>query len=170
MRAEKASIVQDIQEWIRKSPYLIVVDYAGMTVEQFSELRRRLREVRAELHVVKNTLLKKALANENVPGLDESLNGQSAVAYGPEEISAAAKVLKNFRAEFERPVVKAGILDRAALAAESIAALADLPSREVLLAQLLGLLNTPARRLVTVIHAPASQLARVLQAKSEKGD
>ena len=87
------------------------------------------------------------------------------VAY---EKAAAAKVLKTFTAEFKKPAVKIGIVDKAVVSAEQIGAIADLPSRDVLLATLLGVLNAPASKLVRVLNEPASSLARLLKAKAEK--
>ncbi len=170
MRQEKAAIIDDIRAWIQSSPYVIIVDYTGITVSQFSELRNRLAEAKSEIHVVKNTFLRRALGNEGLPDLGDLLHGQSAVAYGPADISAAAKVLKNFKAEFERPVIKGGILDKSALSAEGVLAIADLPPREVVLAQLLGVINMPATQLATLLNTPATQLAQVIKAKVEKGE
>lgn len=169
MRPEKANIVQDITSWVKASPYVIVVDYAGMTVEQFSELRNRLAEVQSELHVVKNTFLRRALGDAGLPNLEDHLKGQTAVAFGRSDMSAAAKILKNFKAEFTKPAVRAGVLDSAALDAAGVLAIADLPSKDALRAQLLGLLSTPATRLATILNTPATQLAQVVKAKVEKG-
>ena len=104
------------------------------------------------------------------PDLESYLHGQSAVVMGDTDVSAAAKVLKNFTAEFQKPKLKVGILDKAVLDVPSIMALADLPSKEVLQAKLLGLLMAPASTLVRLINTPASQVAQVLKAYSEKGE
>jgi len=100
--------------------------------------------------------------------MNGSLAGQIAVVTGQKDISAAAKALKNFNAEFDKPKFKFGYLNNQRLAEEAIKALADLPSLDVLRAKLLGLLNAPATKLVTLINTPATQLARVIKAKSEK--
>lgn len=169
MRQEKTLILDDIQAWIHNAPYLIVTDYTGLTVAQFSELRKRLRAASSELHVVKNTIFRRALSNEKFPELGEDIvKGQIAVAYGASDVSAAAKVLKSFQAEFQLPKVKAGIVERAVLSADQIKALADIPSKDVLRAKILGLLKTPATRLVTLLQTPASRLAQVIKAKAEK--
>ncbi|NJK92674.1 MAG: hypothetical protein HC904_13120 [Blastochloris sp.] len=91
-------------------------------------------------------------------------------SFGESDVASAAKVLKNFNAEFQKPVVRVGIVDRSVLSAQDMAAIADLPSREVLLAKLLGLLNTPAQRLASILNTPASQLAQVIKAHAEKGE
>lgn len=166
MRPEKANIVQDITGTLNGSPFLFVADYTGLKVSQFSELRNRLHAVGARCHVVKNTFLRKAVAEAGLPELDE-LRGQSAIVTGEKDVAAAAKVLKTFTAEFKKPTVKTGIVDRLVVSTEQIQTIADLPSREVLLAQLLGLLNQPATMLVRILNEPASALARVLKAHAD---
>lgn len=164
MRPEKASIVEDIVGRLNTSPFLFVTDYTGLQVSQFAELRTRLYGVGARCHVVRNTFLRKAVADAGLPELAD-LRGQTAIVTGEKDVAAAAKVLKTFAAEFKKPAVRAGIVDKLAVSKEQIETIADLPPREVLLATLLGLLNQPATSLVRVLNEPASALARVLQAK-----
>ena len=170
MRPEKNLIVNEIKSRVDKTPYVLLTDYTGMQVPQFNELRNRLGGVNAELRVVKNTLLRRALKDSNLPDLESFLHGQSAVVMGEADVSSAAKILKNFTAEFQKPKLKVGILDKAVLNVEDIMALADLPSKDVLQAKLLGLLLTPASTLVRLINTPASQVAQVLKAYSDKGE
>jgi large subunit ribosomal protein L10 len=165
MRPEKANIVKDIKEQLDASPFLLVADYTGLKVDQFAELRTRLAEVKASCHVVKNTMLKLAAAELDLPDLAESLIGQTAIVTGEQDICATAKVLKVFAAEFKKPVIKIGILDNALLTSEQVAAMADLPPLPVLQSQLLGLLNMPASQLVRTLNEPGASLARVLKAK-----
>lgn len=167
MRPEKVSIVEDLQNKLNASPFLFVADYTGLTVDKFGELRNRLAGVGARCHVVKNTFLKKAAKEAGYPELGE-LRGQNAMIVGDKDVAAAAKVLKAFNKEFQKPVVKTGVVDRAVVSSDQINAIADLPSREVLLATLLGVLNAPASKLVRVLNEPASALARVLKAKADK--
>jgi len=167
MRPEKPSIVEDIRSKLSGSPYLLVADYTGMKVGHFAELRRRLSEAGAECHVVKNTFLRIAVKEIGLPELNGALTGQTAMVTGEKDICAAAKVLKSFAAEFEKPVVRAGILDNALLDAAQIKALADLPPKEILQGQLLGLLLSPATKLVRTLNEPASSLARLLKAKMD---
>jgi large subunit ribosomal protein L10 len=169
MRPEKNLIVNEIKARVDKTPYVLLTDYTGMQVPQFNELRSRLGGVNAELRVVKNTLLRRALKDSGMPDLESFLQGQSAVVMGEADVSAAAKILKNFTAEFQKPKLKVGILDKAVLNVQDIMALADLPSKDVLQAKLLGLLLAPASTLVRLINTPASQIAQVLQAYSDKG-
>jgi large subunit ribosomal protein L10 len=167
MHPDKAAIVDDLQTKLNASPFLFVADYTGLKVGQFAELRNRLWSAGARCHVVKNTFLKRAAASAGLPELGE-LKGQSAIIIGERDVAAAAKVLKTFTAEFQKPSVKLGVVDRAVVTADQIKAIADLPSRDVLLATLLGTLNAPASQLVRVLNEPASALARLLQAKAEK--
>lgn len=167
MRPEKSNIVADVQTKLKASPFLLIADYGGMQVKHFEELRARLAAANAEIHVVKNTFIKRAAKELGMPELNGALSGQTAMITGESDICAAAKVLKTFVAEFTKPPVKAGILDNAILSAEQVQALADLPSKDVLRATLLGLLLAPATSLVRVLNEPGTSLARVLKAKAE---
>ena len=167
MHPAKATIVEDLQAKLNASPFLFVTDYTGLKVDQFAELRNRLWTAGARCHVVKNTFLRRAAKEAGLPDLTD-LRGQSAIIVGDKDVAAAAKVLKTFTAEFKKPEVKTGIVDRVVVSTEQIKAIADLPSRDVLLATLLGVLNAPASKLVRVLSEPASALARVLQARAEK--
>src|ERR1700761_9092451 len=170
MRPEKNLIISEIKSRVDKTPYVLITDYTGMQVPQFNELRNRLSGAKAEYRVVKNTLLRRALNDSQLPDMETYLHGQSAVVLGESDISAAAKVLKNFTAEFQKPKLKIGILDKAVLNVDEIMALADLPSKDVLQAKLLGLLMAPASTLVRLINTPASQVAQVLKAYADKGE
>jgi large subunit ribosomal protein L10 len=167
MRPEKATIVEDLQGKLNTSPFLFVTDYTGLNVLQFTELRKRLAGSGAECHVIKNTFLRRAMQGAKLPELND-LKGQTAVIYGDKDVAATAKVLKSFVAEFQKPVMKVGVIDRAVVSADQIKAIAELPAREVLLAQLLGVLQSPAAKLVRLLNEPASALARLLKAKAEK--
>ena len=167
MRSEKVSIVADLQAKLNQSPFLLVADYTGLKVDQFSELRIRLAGAGAECRVVKNTFLRRAAKDAGLPDVGE-LKGQTAIIVGDKDVAAVAKVLKTFTAEFQKPIVKVGVVDRAVISGDQIKAIADLPAREVMLAQLLGVLQSPAQTLVRLLNEPASALARVLKAKSEQ--
>ncbi|MFV0415239.1 MAG: 50S ribosomal protein L10 [Chthoniobacterales bacterium] len=168
MRPEKANIVADVRNKLNESPFLLVVDYSGMKVDHFAEFRNRLSASGAECHVVKNTMLRIAIKELELPELTDALGGQNAMITGPSDICAAAKAVKNFHKEFEKPVLRAGILDNDLLSIDQVNALADLPSKEILQATFLGLLTTPATRLVRVLNEPGASLARLLKAKAEK--
>jgi large subunit ribosomal protein L10 len=169
MRAEKQILTKAYVARLNGSPFFIVVDYRGLKVSHLTELRKRLAQAGAEIHVVKNSIFQIAAKEAGVGELNGALTGQMAVVTGQKEISAAAKALKNFGAEFDKLKVKFGYLNNQRLEEAAIKVLADLPSLDVLRATLLGLLNAPATKLVTLINTPASQLARVIKAKAEKG-
>jgi large subunit ribosomal protein L10 len=167
MHPEKANIVEDLTGRLNSSPFLFVADYTGLRVDQFADLRTRLFNVGARCHVVKNTFLRRAVSEAGLPELDE-LKGQSAIIIGDKDVAAAAKVLKTFAAEFKKPSIKTGIVDRIVVSTEQIQVIADLPSRDVLLATLLGVLQAPATQLVRVLNEPAASLARVIKAYADK--
>ena len=167
MRPEKASLVEDLQAKLNASPFLFVADYTGLKVDQFAELRNRLWGAGARCHVVKNTFLRRAAKEAGLPEI-EGLRGQTAIIVGDKDVAAAAKILKTFAAEFKKPELRAGVVDRVVVTTAQIQSIADLPSREVLLATLLGVLQAPASKLVRVLNEPASALARVLKAKADK--
>lgn len=169
MKAEKTLLIEDVLRRVNASPFMFVVDYTGLTVDKFAELRKRLRGTGAEIHVFKNTLVRKAAEKAGYPSdIGSALTGQSAVVTGEKDVCAAAKVMKTFADECQKPQLKAGVLDGKFLSADAIKALASLPSREVLLAQLLGVLQAPAGKLVRTLNEPAASLARALKAKAEK--
>ena len=168
MRPEKAFVVEELQDRFQKSPFLFVADYTGLNVAQFGDLRNRLVEAGARCQVVKNSFLQKAAAKVGLPDFSELLGGQTAVVTGEKDVCAAAKVVKKFAGETKKFNVKVGVLDNRLLNKTEIDALAEMPSKEVLQSQLLGLLQTPATNLVRLLNEPASMLARLLQASAEK--
>ena len=168
MRAEKQNLTKEYLARLNASPFFIVVDYRGLTVIHMTELRSRLKKANAEIHVVKNSVFRIAAKEAGVADLNGSLAGQLAVVSGQKDISTAAKVVKTFGAEFERLKIQFGYLNNQRLEQSDIVKLADLPSVEVLRANLLGVLQAPATTLVRLLKTPSSQLARVLQARSEK--
>ena len=168
MRPEKTSIVSDLSEKLKRSPFVLVTDYQRMKVGDFGELRNRLAPAGAEVHVVKNNFLKRAMTDSGFPDISDKLIGQTAVVTGENDLAPVAKIFKTFAAEFKIAALKIGFVDRTALSATELETLADLPPREVLQAQLLGLFLSPATRLVRLLNEPASALARLLKAKSEQ--
>jgi len=170
MRPEKANIVSDLSDKLNRSPFLLVTDYQRMKVDQFGELRNRLAPAGAEMRVVKNSFLKRAMADSGMPDVGDKLIGQTAIVMGEKDVAPVAKILKLFAAEFKIATLKIGVVDKAVLSTAEVEALAELPAREVLLAQLLGLLLAPATRLVRVLNEPACAFARLLKAKGEKAE
>lgn len=170
MRAEKANIGKEYISRLNSSPFFIVVDYTGLKVAPMTELRRRLHKASAEVHVVKNSIFRVAAKEAGIADLTGQLAGQVAIVTGQKDVTAAAKVLKTFGSEFDKPKVKFGFLNNQRLEGADFAALADLPSLEELRAKILGVLNAPAQKLAAIINTPGSQLARVIKAKSEKAE
>jgi large subunit ribosomal protein L10 len=168
MRPEKTSIVSDLAEKLNRSPFVLVADYQRVKVGQFGDLRNRLAPIGAEVRVVKNSFLKRAMSDSGLPDVADKLTGQTAIVVGQKDVAPVAKILKTFAAEFKVAALKIGVVDKSILSAQEIEALADLPSREVLLAQLLGLLLSPATKLARLLNEPAASLARLLNAKAEK--
>jgi large subunit ribosomal protein L10 len=168
MRPEKATIVEDLSTKLNTSPFLIITEFTGMNVLQFSELRLRLAGAGAQCRVVKNTFLRRAAAEVGYPDLADNLNGQTAIVTGESDVCAAAKILKGFSTEFQRPSIKVGVLDKLIISKEQIRELADLPPKEILQSQLLGVLKSPLRKLVVLLNEPGASLARLLKARVDK--
>lgn len=168
MRAEKKLITAEYVARLNASAYYIVLDYVGLTVAQFSELRSRLRNAGAEVHVVKNSIFRIAAQEAGLGDLNGSLAGQLAVVTGTKEVTTAAKVVKTFQSEFERPNIKFGGLDDRRLEKADVEALAELPSLEELRAGIVGMIAAPLSGLVGLVQAPARDLVGALRARIEK--
>ena len=169
MRAEKKFISAEYVQRLSQSPFFLVVDYRGLSVGQFNELRKRLSKANSELHVVKNTLFRVAAREVGIADLAGTLSGQLAVVTGKKDFAAAAKVLKAYQAEFDKPKLQFAYIGSKALTAAEVRVIADLPPLEQLQGKILGILQAPAQKLVALINTPATQLARVIQANADKG-
>ena len=166
MNPDKKFIVDELLERVNASPFVLVVDYTGMTVPEFATLRGKLKDAGAECHVAKNTYMRTAMIEAGLPDIGEHLKGQTAFVTGENDVCAAAKAVKDFAKEAaDKGKAVVGVLDGDVLDAAQVKALADLPSREQLLAQLLGVINEPATKLLRTINEPGASLARVIQAK-----
>ncbi|HVW81957.1 MAG TPA: 50S ribosomal protein L10 [Mycobacteriales bacterium] len=166
-RPDKASAVAELTTAFRDSSAAVLTEYRGLTVAELKELRRSLQG-NATYVVVKNTLSKIAAREAGVEALDELMTGPSAIAFVNGDPVTVAKGLRDFNREHPLLVIKGGVLDGAPLSADDIKKLANLESREVLLAKLAGGLNTPASQLASVLMAPVRQLAQVLGALAAK--
>ncbi|GAB2484690.1 50S ribosomal protein L10 [Jatrophihabitans fulvus] len=165
--SEKIDAVAEITEHFSTSTAAVVTEYRGLTVKQISDLRRKLgRET--TYAVVKNTLTKRAASEAGVP-IDESmLTGPTAIAFVKGDAVEAAKGLRDFAKANPLLVIKGGVLDGNPLSAAEISKIADLESREVLLAKVAGGLKALPTRAAGLFQAPASQLARLMAALQEK--
>jgi large subunit ribosomal protein L10 len=168
MRPEKLSIIREIEAALAGSEYVYLVDYNGMSVAQFSELRGALAEAGAELHIQKNTFLGIALGEGKKADLGDCLMGPTGVVTGTGDATVVAKVLAKYSKDNEVPSFKGGTFGEQALSAEDIEALAKIPPREVLLSQLVGTVQAPMTNLVGVMNAKVLSLLYVLNAIEDK--
>lgn len=166
-RPDKATAVAEIAERFKTSSATVLTEYRGLSVAQLKELRRTLGD-EASYAVVKNTLAKLAAKDAGVEGLDDYFVGPSALAFVDGDIVAAAKGIKAFAKANPALVVKAGYMDGSVVSAEDISKLADLESREVLLAKLAGAMNASLQQAVSLFAAPLSQAARAVEALRAK--
>jgi large subunit ribosomal protein L10 len=169
-RPDKAAAVAGLTEEFRSSAGAVLTEYRGLTVKQLQDLRRALGD-NASYAVVKNTLTKIAAQEAGVEGFGEMLTGPSAIAFIKGDPVATAKSLRDFARTNSPLVIKGGILDGKPLTVAEIAKIADLESREVLLAKLAGALVASLQNAVSLLNAPLSQVARLtgaLQAKVEQ--
>jgi large subunit ribosomal protein L10 len=166
-REHKVELVEQYKELIEKSQGTIFVDYRGLQVSQMEQLRRSLRESGSTVHVVKNRLMKIVLSDVGMQTPDEWLDGPTAVAFCYDEVPPIAKAVTEF-AKDAPLTIKGGILSGEALSVDQVKSLADLPSREMLLAQALGTINAPATQVVGVVASGIRQVLNVLQAYVDK--
>jgi large subunit ribosomal protein L10 len=162
-RAEKATAVAELAEQFRSSSAVVLTEYRGLTVRQLTELRRSLGD-NASYAIVKNTLTKIAAKEAGVEGLDTDLTGPSAIAFVRGDPVETAKGLRDFARTNPLLVIKGGVLEGKPLSANEVRRLADLESREVLLAKLAGAMQASLSGAVSLFAAPLSQTARVLEA------
>ena len=155
-RNEKAAVVTDVAAQVARSQTLALAEYRGLTVEHLNNLRRQARDKGVYLHVLKNTLARRAVAGTPFEVATESMVGP--LIYGfSEDAVAAAKVIADFAKGNDKLIVKAGAYAGKALDAEGVRSLAAIPSKEVLLAQLLGLMQSPVARIARVLSALAEK-------------
>ncbi|MDY3304568.1 MAG: 50S ribosomal protein L10 [Clostridia bacterium] len=150
---KKKKVVVDLVESIKAAQAGVLVDYRGITVEQDTKLRKQLREAGVEYKVVKNTLTRFAANELGFQELDEQLNGPTALAISDTDPVAPAKIISDFAKEAETISIKAGFLDGKVISLEEIKQLASTPSRDVLIAKIMGSLNAPVSKLVRTLQA-----------------
>jgi large subunit ribosomal protein L10 len=166
-RADKATAVADIAEQFKDSTATLITDYRGLTVAHLAELRRSLAGS-ATYTVAKNTLIKRAASDAGIEGLDELFAGPTAIAFVRGEPVDAAKAIKTFAKDNKALVIKGGYMDGHPLTVSEIERIADLESREVLLAKLAGAMKGNLAKAAGLFAAPASQMARLAAALQEK--
>ena len=155
----KQPIVEEIKGYIENAQSAVLVDYRGITVEQDTILRRKMREAGVVYKVYKNTMLKRAFEGTDFAQLDQHLEGTTAIAIGVEDATAPARIVSEVMKEAETLQFKGAVVEGTYYDAEGIKAIASIPSRDVLISKLLGSLQSPI-----------TNLARVLNQIAEKGD
>ena len=164
-RNEKAAVITDVSAQVARSQTLALAEYRGLTVEHLNKLRREARDKGVYLHVLKNTLARRAVAGTPFEVASESMVGP--LIYGfSEDAVAAAKVIADFAKGNDKLIVKGGAYAGKALNADGVKSLAAIPSKEVLLAQLLGLMQSPISRFARVLAAIAEQRAEPAAAEA----
>lgn len=171
-RPEKEAAVEMLRDRFSRMSSAVFVNFVGMEVGAVNELRSTFLKQGIEYKVVKNTLVKKALANEPwVGGLDLALKGMTGIAWSFEEPSAAARVLKEATKETQKPAIKAGLLEGAVLDAKAVySQLATLPNKDEARAMLLATFMAPAQQMVMVLQAPGRNFVGVLAAKQRQAE
>ena len=162
--AENKQMLEDIKSDIQGAGAMWVVDYRGLTVKQIQGLRRAIREADAQMKVYKNTIMHIALAELDYPDMDAVLAGPSAFVFAGEDPVASAKVLCDYAKDNEDLVIKGGMMDGRFVDAAQVNDIASLPSREELIAKLLGTINNPLVKTVRVLNGPMEAFARVVSA------
>ena len=164
VRTAKVATVDELKAKVDASSTAVVTEYRGMTVAQISALRRQLRSLDADYKVFKNTLVRRAIVGTSVEPLDEFLVGPTAIAFVNGDVSAVAKALRDFAKATPTLVIKGGVLDGKALSKGDLTALADLPTRDVLLARFAGLLASPLSTMAGLLKAIPQNFAYGLSA------
>lgn len=168
-REEKSELVATLNGTFKQAELVVVTHNQGLTVAETTDLRRKTRNAGAGFRVTKNRLTRLALVGTKFQGLDKLFTGPTAIAYSKDPV-AAAKVVVDFAKANEKLVILGAALGDKVLDAEGVKALAALPSLDQLRAKLLGMLQTPATRIASVLQAPGGQVARVIAAHAKKGE
>jgi large subunit ribosomal protein L10 len=168
-KEEKTALIQQMQEGFGRASIALVSEYKGMTAGESADMRRRLRAIRGEMRVAKNTLIRRAIKDTPYAALDAQLGGPVGLILSFEDPVELAKAVAGFDRDLgEKFKIRGGVLDGKPLTPGDVQALATLPPKEVVMAQLLGLLNAPATRLVRLLNEPGSMVARAIDAIGKK--
>lgn len=164
----KKVVVEEIKEKIEASQSAVLVDYRGLTVEETTELRKKFREAGVDYKVYKNSLMRFAFKDAGMEDFNQYLTGPNGIAFGMEDAVAPAKISKEFAKDHKNLEIKAGVVDGKVIDLNGVIGLADLPPREVLIAQVLGGLNGPISGFANVLNANMRNLVYALDAIREK--
>lgn len=168
IRPEKAGKVAELKDLLSSSKGAVLVDYCGLTVAEDTELRSKMREAGVKYMVAKNTFIRIAAKEAGIEGLDAYLEHNTAVAFSAEDPVAPAKILNDFSKDHKALEIKAGVLDGKVIALDEVKALAELPSREELLAKLVGSMQAPISGLVNVLQGTIRNFVYTLEAVRQK--
>ncbi len=168
-REEKQTFVAEFRDRLSRSEAIFLTDFTGLNVQAMTALRREIRQANGEFHVVKNRLLRRAMAESEMPDISPYLTGPTGVVFGDDTVVGAAKVVVDFAKENEdKPVFKVGVLNSAVLEPEDIVRVSRLPSRDELLSQVAGVLSGPMSALVGVLDGKTQEMAGLAEALREK--
>lgn len=162
--AEKEQMTGELAERFKGAELAVVVSYQGCTCAELTGLRKKLKPVGGKFAVIKNNLARRALAGTSAEKLSDVFVGPIGIIWSGEDPIGPAKVARDFAKEVEKFTIKAGVLGDSVMDAKEVESLASMPSREQLLAKLLGLINAPATRLLQTMNAPATEFVRLLGA------
>lgn len=168
MRAEKEFLVNEVGTYLDASTYALLIEYTRFTVAEVAELRKRLKPIGAQFHVVKSTILIKAAQKRTLPDMSDMLKGQVAVIVGGDDVASVVKATEGFFKDKDKGAMKGAILSGAIIPNSRMSELRNLPTMDQARAQLLALLNTPATTLVRLIGTPSQQFVNVLDAYVRK--
>lgn len=164
----KTENVEEIKEKIQKAESVVLVDYRGLDVAQITELRSRYRDAGVDYKVYKNTMMRFAFKDSGLEEFNQYLKGPSAIAFGYDDPVNAAKITSEFIKDNDKLEIKAGIVDGKIIGVEAVNNLAKLPSKEVLIAQVLGGFNSPIQGFTNVLQGTIRSFATVLSAIAEE--
>ena len=164
----KAALVAEIKDKLQNGQSTILVDYAGINVQEVTALRSQLRKAGVEYKVYKNTLIARAANELNIEGLEPYLHGSTAIATSMTDPAAPAKGVSDYIAKAKKMEIKCGVLDGKVIDAKAVEGLAKMPPKEVVVAQLLGVMNAPIRNFASVLNGTVRGLVVALNAIAEK--
>ena len=166
--AQKEQTVSDLRDTVNNAKAAILTDYRGLSVSALTELRKKLRAVDSEFHIVKNTLFKRAVDGVIPDDIIQYLEGPTAIGFAKKDGVATAKALLDFAKDHKTMSVKAGVVDGKVFNADQVVAISKLPSKEVLISQVLGSLNAPVAGFVGTLNGIISNFVFTLQAVADK--
>ncbi len=166
---EKATIIEEVKEKISSARLAILTDFQGMSVAEMTELRRLLRDADVDYKVYKNTLTRIAAEQLGINEIEKYLVGPTALAFGKSDnLVTPAKIIKDFSAKHQHLKIKAGILNKKVISPEDVSSLTNIPPKEILIAMVLGGLQAPVSKLLSVLQAPMREFIGVLRSLAEK--